>query len=90
MAGKSSMAMLAALDQQINPPPAAAEPTVATKRSSSGARAGLKHIGGYLRPDVVEKVAILRVRLGMDNSELLTRAIDVLHDQEHARRSFGD
>ena len=88
MAGKSSMAMLAALDQQINPP--ADPPARQAGRGSPGSRVGLKHIGGYLRPDVVEKVAVLRVRLGMDNSELLTRAIEVLHDQEHARRSFGD
>lgn len=89
MAVKTSSAMLAALDQQINPP-ATAERASTPKRNSGGARAGLKHIGGYLRSDVVEKVAVLRVRLGMDNSELLTRAIEFLHDHEHARRSFGD
>ena len=89
MAGKTSLAMLAALDQQINPP-AAAETAAPPKRGPGAGRAGLKHIGGYLRPEIVEKIAILRVRLGLDNSELLTRAIELLHDQERARRSFGD
>lgn len=89
MAGKSSMAMLAALDQQINPP-STAETAACPPKGRSAGRAGLKHIGGYLPPEVVEKVAILRVRLGLDNSELLTKAIELLHDQERARRSFAD
>jgi len=34
-------------------------------------RAGLKHIGAYLDRETVEKVAILRARLGLDNSKLI-------------------
>jgi hypothetical protein len=53
-------------------------------------RAGLKHIGGYFDTDTVEKVALLRVRLNLDNSELLKRAIDELYARHHAKRAFGD
>jgi hypothetical protein len=34
-------------------------------------RAGLKHVGTYLDRETVEKVAILRARLGLDNSKLI-------------------
>jgi hypothetical protein len=65
-----------------------------TKQASAGqaakSRDGLKHIGGYLTPDTVEKVAILRARLRLDNSELLTLAIDELHARHKAKRAFGD
>jgi hypothetical protein len=53
-------------------------------------RAGLKHIGGYLSADAVEKVAILRARLRLDNSELITLAINELHARQNAKRAFGD
>jgi hypothetical protein len=53
-------------------------------------RDGLKHIGGYLSADAVEKVAILRARLRLDNSELITLAIDELHARHNAKRAFGD
>lgn len=53
-------------------------------------RAGLKHIGGYLGADTVEKVAILRARLNLDNSQLIKKAIDELFERENAARKFGD
>jgi hypothetical protein len=53
-------------------------------------RAGLKHIGGYFATETVEKVALLRVRLNLDNSELIKRAIDELYARHHAKRAFGD
>src|SRR5438270_6195515 len=62
----------------VRPPPAASS------------RAGLKHIGGYLELETVEKVALLRARLNLDNSELLKRAIDELYARHHAKRAFGD
>src|SRR6516225_7349774 len=34
-------------------------------------RAGLKHVGTYLDREIVEKIAILRARLGLDNSKLI-------------------
>lgn len=56
----------------------------------STSRAGLKHIGGYFATETVEKVALLRVRLNLDNSELLKQAIDELYARHHAKRAFGD
>jgi hypothetical protein len=58
--------------------------------AASTTRAGLKHIGGYFTRETVEKVALLRVRLNLDNSELLKRAIDELYARHHANRAFGD
>lgn len=87
MSRGNSSAMLAALDQQmINPP----ETTATTPATKGRSRDGLKHIGGYLTRDTVLKVAMLRAELDMDNSDLLTHAIEVLHAQVIARKAFGD
>ena len=59
-------------------------------KTSTGRRDGLKHIGGYLDRDTVEKVALLRARLGLDNSELMTLAIDELYRKHKAKRAFKD
>jgi len=59
-------------------------------RTPTGTRAGLKHIGGYLTPQVVEKVAVLRARLRLDNSELITLAINELHSRQEAKRAFNE
>jgi hypothetical protein len=67
------------------PPPTPAEP-----REKATPRAGLKHIGGYFDRETVEKVAVLRVRLGLDNSALLKLAVDELHRKHEAKRAFGD
>ena len=53
-------------------------------------REGLKHIGGYLNRETTEQVAILRARLGLNNSQLLKRAIEELYSREIAARKFGD
>lgn len=53
-------------------------------------RIGLKHIGGYLSNDIVEKVALLRARLNLDNSELITLAINDLYTKQKAKKAFGD
>ena len=58
------------------------------KRSKS--RTGLKHIGGYFERSTVEKVAILRARLDLDNSELIKKAIEELYLREMAAQQFGD
>ena len=76
--GASTAPTRAKTTSQPAPPPA---PT---------SRAGLKHIGGYFGPETVEKVAVLRVRLNLDNSELIKQAIDELYARHHAKRAFGD
>jgi len=53
-------------------------------------RSGLKHIGGYFDRTDVEKIAILRARLGLDNSELIKLAIEDLYRKHEAKRAFGD
>lgn len=53
-------------------------------------RAGLKHFGGYLDDDTLEKIALLRIRLKMDNSALIKHAIDEIHRKQNAKRAFGD
>jgi len=65
------------------------KPTKAPLAKPAG-RAGLKHIGGYFELDTVEKVALLRARLRLDNSGLIKRAIDELFSREGAARKFGD
>lgn len=50
-------------------------------------RADLKHFGGYLDDDTLEKIALLRVRLKKDNSDLIKLAIDELHAKHKAKRA---
>lgn len=69
--------------------PIAAEAAKIEPRRTAG-RTGLKHIGGYFDRDTVEKVALLRARLDLDNSQLIKRAIDELYSREGAARKFGD
>ena len=66
------------------------QPTIQAPKTVKNTRAGLKHIGGYLDADTVEKVAILRARLRLDNSQLIKRAIEELFERENAARKFGD
>jgi len=53
-------------------------------------RVNLKHIGGYFDAEMVEKVAVLRARLKLDNSELIKLAIEDLYRKQGAKRAFGD
>jgi hypothetical protein len=78
-------------DLVVSAPPAVND-TATTEKATTPAstRTGLKHIGGYLDVDTVEKVAILRARLGLDNSELIKLAVDDLHRKHMAKRAFGD
>jgi len=68
--------------------PSAPKPPRAKKVAKP--RADLKHFGGYLDDDTLEKIALLRVRLKKDNSDLIKLAIDELHAKQKAKRAFGD
>ena len=59
-------------------------------RKAKPTRAELKHFGGYLDDDTLEKIALLRIRLKMDNSALIKHAIEELHRKHNAKRAFGD
>lgn len=71
--------------------PPAPQPTPAARVAKpTNSRAGLKHIGGYFEREDVEKIAILRARLGLDNSQLIQLAVDELYKKHNAQRAFGD
>lgn len=76
--------------EEAPPPALPSSPKAAKMKASPGTRNGLKHIGGYFTPDTVERVALLRARLSMDNSELLKLAIDELYSKQKAKRAFND
>lgn len=59
-------------------------------QSRAASRTGLKHVGAYLDRATVEKVAVLRARLDLDNSELIKLAIEELFNRHQAKRAFGD
>ena len=70
-----------------SPDPAA---PVAEKADAPRSRAGRKHIGAYLDRATVEKIAILRARLDLDNSQLVKLAIEELYARHEAKRASGD
>lgn len=72
------------------PTPIRAKPREPKPKKPPSARVRLKHIGGYFEMETVEKVAVLRARLSLDNSELIRLAIDDLHRKHMAKRAFGD
>lgn len=81
-----------AVNNDPAPPPASPpERTAAPARPKPvSTRANLKHIGGYFDAEMVEKVAVLRARLKLDNSELIKLAIEDLYRKQGAKRAFGD
>ncbi|MCE2566445.1 hypothetical protein [Komagataeibacter sp. FNDCF1] len=81
---------LAAMKRGDPAAPVDAPALTAPTKVASKTRVGLKHIGGYLDVETVEKVAILRARLRLDNSQLIKKAITELFDREDAARKFGD
>ena len=66
------------------------KPPRAKRKGAPVSRAELKHIGGYCDEDTAEKFAIMRVRLKLDNSELLTEAIKELYNKYKAKKAFAD
>ena len=101
---RPTTARTGAADDLPAPPPATTAPespscrspcrescaTRRDRRAEARPPRGLKHFGGYLDDDTLEKIALLRVRLKKDNSELIKYAIDELHRKHNAKRAFGD
>jgi hypothetical protein len=99
MMNKKSAAFLAALEdnplaavapRHVPSPGIAAAPEPARVVKPTNSRTGLKHIGGYFDREDVEKVAVLRARLGLDNSQLIQLAVNELYKKHNAQRAFGD
>ncbi len=59
-------------------------------REGKRPRSELKHIGGYVEQDHDERFALLKIRLKMDNDQLIAHAIDQVWSAENAKRSFGE
>jgi hypothetical protein len=78
------------VQQAASTPKAPPPPPARSKTKAKAPRSELKHIGGYLDDETVEKVALLRIRLKLENSDLLKLAIDELFRKHSAKRAFGD
>jgi hypothetical protein len=72
------------------PPPVQATPRPKRAKSAVPKRSELKHFGGYLDDESLEQIALLRIRLKKDNSQLIKLAIDDLFRKHTAKRAFGD
>jgi len=77
-------------DAGTPPPKVTARRKADEQKPVATSRTGLKHIGGYVDDETVEKVALLRARLKLDNSELIKLAISDLYTKQRAKRAFGD
>jgi hypothetical protein len=86
--GQGAEERLAEEPQAAPPAPKAAKTAFSSKAKTP--RSKLKHIGGYLDDQTVEKVALLRIRLKLENSELLKLAIEDLYRKHNAKRAFGE
>ena len=69
---------------------APAATTEVPRRTRELGQNGLKHLGGYVGKETAEQFALLKLRLGLDNSNLIVRAIDDLFRREIAAQQFGD
>jgi hypothetical protein len=60
------------------------------KSAASSKRDRQRHLGGYVDEDdpVIEKFAVLRARLKLDNSELIKLAIEDLYAKHVSKRAF--
>lgn len=92
---KKSNPLLAAMGKGAEPEAATAEPErpiADLPEKATGKRAGQKHLGAYFDKGdpFLERVAILRARLDMTNSELIEHALNELWKRHEAGRAFGD
>lgn len=86
---KNSNPLLAAM--QSKEPEQEAEPASATVKPARK-RDGQKHLGAYFdkRDPIFERVALLRARLDMTNSELIEHALNGLWQRHEVGRAFGE
>lgn len=87
--------LLAAMARPAEPEPVAApaaEHAEPRRPPLAKGRASQKHLGAYFEKSdpILERVAILRARLDMTNSELIEHALNELWARHEAGRAFGD
>lgn len=94
---KRPNALLAAMGktaepEQVKTAASAALTEAKVTKSASAKRAGQKHLGAYFDKGdpILERVAILRARLDMTNSDLIEHALNELWARHEAKRKFGD
>lgn len=87
----AAMGKAAGPDQDVKEVPVAPEPGPPPARGA-GRRSTQKHLGAYFDKGdpILERVAILRARLDMTNSELVEHALNELWKRHEAGRRFGD
>ena len=88
---KKTNALLAAMGKVTEAELTEAAPTL-VKEKTATKRVGQKHLGAYFDKSdpILERVAILRARLDMTNSELIEHALDELWRRHEAGRAFGE
>ena len=76
----------------VSPKPAAKRTPEPVADKPVAKRAGQKHLGAYFDKGdpILERVAILRARLDMNNSELIEHALRELWKRHEAGRAFGE
>ena len=87
--------LLAAMGKAAEPDLEADEaekPAADKSEKASGKRSGQKHLGAYFDKGdpILERVAILRARLDMTNSDLIEHALNELWKRHEAERAFGN
>lgn len=85
------LAAMGKVKEEPAPEPQVEAPTAPVAKPKT-ARAGQKHLGAYFEKadPILERVAILRARLDMTNSELIEHALNELWARHEASRKFGD
>ena len=91
---KKPNALLVAMGRvtEPKPEPIEAAPSQQFKEKPATKRGGQKHLGAYFDKGdpILERVAILRARLDMTNSELIEHALNELWRRHEAGRAFGE
>jgi hypothetical protein len=82
----ASLPPLAESPVTVTPP----APKPRAMKAATPKRSELKHFGGYLDDETLEIIALLRIRLKKDNSELIKVAMNDLYRKHSAKRAFGD
>ncbi|WP_146612666.1 hypothetical protein [Paracoccus sediminilitoris] len=89
---KKANPLLAAMGKKPEHAPLTELTAEPVSKKHLGKRSAQKHLGAYFDKGdpTLERVAILRARLDMTNSELIEHALNELWKKHEAGRAFGD